>query len=151
MTTITACQGIPRTIPGSLWRRWRHVPNRSASGRASPLSPRWRPWQLARVTATLDHLSGGRLILGVGLGDINDEGFTHFGEATNPRQRAELLDEGLDILTGLWSGKPFSYNGKHYQVEETTFLPPARSTASDPNLGRWLGRRQAGVAAGGPL
>jgi alkanesulfonate monooxygenase SsuD/methylene tetrahydromethanopterin reductase-like flavin-dependent oxidoreductase (luciferase family) len=107
----------------------------------TPLS-RWRPWHLARVTATLDHLSGGRLILGVGLGDINDEGFTHFGEATDPRQRAERLDEGLAVLTGLWSGEPFSYSGEHYQVEETTFLPPPVQQPRIPIwVGGWVGTR----------
>ena len=116
----------------------------------TPLS-RWRPWHLARVTVTLDHLSGGRLILGVGLGDINDEGFTHFGEETDPRQRAELLDEGLDVLTGLWSGEPFRYDGKHYRVDGDHFSPAACATAKNPHLGRWLGRYQAGVAAGGSL
>ncbi len=107
----------------------------------TPLS-RWRPWHLARVTTTLDHLSGGRLILGVGLGDINDEAFTHFGEATDPRQRAELLDEGLDVLTGLWSGEPFSYVGKHYRVEETTCLPPPVQRPRIPIwVGGWVGTK----------
>jgi alkanesulfonate monooxygenase SsuD/methylene tetrahydromethanopterin reductase-like flavin-dependent oxidoreductase (luciferase family) len=107
----------------------------------TPLS-RWRPWHLARVTATLDHLSGGRLILGVGLGDPNDEAFTHFGEAADPRRRAELLDEGLDILTGLWSGEPFSYSGVHYQVEETTFLPPPVQRPRIPIwVGGWVGTK----------
>src|SRR5512139_3147416 len=66
----------------------------------TPLS-RMRPWKLASETASLDNLSGGRVILAVGLGAI-DTGFTAFGEVTDRKQRAELLDEGLDILTGLW-------------------------------------------------
>jgi alkanesulfonate monooxygenase SsuD/methylene tetrahydromethanopterin reductase-like flavin-dependent oxidoreductase (luciferase family) len=68
----------------------------------SPLS-RMRPWKLASETVTLDQLSGGRVILSVGLGAV-DNGFDAFGEATDRRTRAELLDEGLDILTGLWRG-----------------------------------------------
>ena len=88
----------------------------------TPLS-RMRPWKLASETATLDNLSGGRVILVVGLG-ATDTGFDAFGEVTDRRTRAELLDEGLDILTGLWRGQPFSYEGKHYRVKETTFLPP---------------------------
>lgn len=83
---------------------------------------RRRPWKLARETVTLDHLSGGRLILGVGLG-WGPEEFSTFGEDGTPRVRAEKLDEGLAVLTGLWSGEPFSYSGKHYQVEGVCFLP----------------------------
>lgn len=91
----------------------------------TPVS-RMRPWKLASETATLDHLSGGRVILSVGLGAL-DAGFKSFGEVTDRKTRAELLDEGLDILTGLWQGQPFSYQGKHYTVQEFTFphLPPA--------------------------
>ena len=88
----------------------------------TPLS-RMRPWKLASETATLDQLSGGRVILAVGLGAI-DTGFEAFGEVTDRKERAELLDEGLDILTGLWRGQPFSYAGKHYTVKPTDFNPP---------------------------
>jgi alkanesulfonate monooxygenase SsuD/methylene tetrahydromethanopterin reductase-like flavin-dependent oxidoreductase (luciferase family) len=88
----------------------------------TPLS-RMRPWKLASETATLDNLSGGRVILAVGLGAL-DTGFAEFGEVTDRRTRAELLDEGLDILTGLWAGQPFSYDGKHYTVRPTEFMPP---------------------------
>lgn len=89
----------------------------------TPLSRR-RPWKVARETVTLDHLSHGRLILPVGLGALEDAGFGKVGEPTDRRVRAELLDESLDIITGLWRGEPFSYQGEHYQIEEMTFLPP---------------------------
>ncbi len=96
---------------------------------------RRRPWKLARETVTLDHLSYGRLILPVGLGALEDGGFTKVGEITDRKQRAELLDESLEILTGLWSGKPFSFDGKHYHVEEMTFLPkPVQS----PRIPIWV-------------
>jgi alkanesulfonate monooxygenase SsuD/methylene tetrahydromethanopterin reductase-like flavin-dependent oxidoreductase (luciferase family) len=88
----------------------------------TPLS-RMRPWKLASETVTLDHLSNGRVIVAVGLGAI-DTGFAEFGEETDRKTRAELLDEGLDILTGLWRGQPFNYDGKHYKIKETTFFPP---------------------------
>ena len=84
---------------------------------------RYRPWQLANATATLDRLSNGRAILGVGLG-ATDTGFIQFGEVTDRKTRAELLDEGLDVLTGLWRGQPFSYDGQHYHVKETAFFAP---------------------------
>jgi alkanesulfonate monooxygenase SsuD/methylene tetrahydromethanopterin reductase-like flavin-dependent oxidoreductase (luciferase family) len=85
---------------------------------------RRRPWKLARETVTLDHLSGGRLVLPVGLGALDDGGFSKVGEPTDRKVRAELLDESLEILTGLWNGEPFSYEGEHYRLEEMTFLPP---------------------------
>lgn len=88
----------------------------------TPVS-RMRPWKLASESAALDNLSGGRIILSVGLGAV-DTGFEAFGEVTDRRARAELLDEGLDILTGLWRGQPFGYDGKHYKIQPTTFRPP---------------------------
>lgn len=81
----------------------------------TPVSRR-RPSKLASETATLDRLSNGRVILSVGMGAL-DTGFAAFGEATDRKTRAELLDEGLDIVTGLWKGQPFSYKGKHYTVK----------------------------------
>jgi hypothetical protein len=83
----------------------------------TPVSRR-RPWKLASETATLDHLSNGRVILPVGLGALN-VGFEQFGEQTERKVRAELLDEGLEIITGLWSQKEFHYEDKHYQVQTT--------------------------------
>jgi len=101
----------------------------------TPLS-RMRPWELASKTVTLDHLSHGRVILAVGLGAI-DTGFTEFGEETDRKTRAELLDEGLDIVTGLWHGQPFNYNGKHYHIKETKFypLPPP---VQQPHIPIWV-------------
>ena len=83
---------------------------------------RRRPWKLAKETTTLDLLSNGRVILGVGLGAPAGE-FSLFGEPAGARHRAELLDEGLDVLAGLWTGEPFSYQGKHYTVGPVAFAP----------------------------
>src|SRR5262249_44217675 len=74
----------------------------------TPVSRR-RPWTLAGQTAALDNLSNGRVILAVGLGAI-DTGFETFGEETDRKRRAELMDEGLDIIAGLWKGQPFNYD-----------------------------------------
>src|SRR6476646_6371598 len=100
----------------------------------TPISRR-RPWKLARETVTLDHLSNGRLIVPVGLGALDDGGFGKVGEPTDRKTRAELLDEGLAILTGLWSGQPFSFHGQHYQVEEMTFIPPP---VQQPRIPIWV-------------
>lgn len=101
----------------------------------TPLS-RMRPWKLASETATLDRLSKGRVIVSVGLGAV-DSGFEAFGEVTDRKVRAELLDEGLDILTGLWRGQPFSYTGKHYQIKPTDFFPPP-SPVQQPRIPIWV-------------
>ena len=84
---------------------------------------RRRPWKLARETMTLDQLSGGRLVVPVGLGALDDAAFGNVGEPTEARIRAELLDETLDILEGLWTGEPFGYAGRHYRFGPMTFLP----------------------------
>jgi alkanesulfonate monooxygenase SsuD/methylene tetrahydromethanopterin reductase-like flavin-dependent oxidoreductase (luciferase family) len=99
----------------------------------TPVS-RIKPWQLASATATLDNLSHGRVILSVGLGDIDE--LEPFGEITDRKIRAELLDEGLDILTGLWRGQPLSYTGKHYKIN-TRFSPPP-APLQQPRIPIWV-------------
>lgn len=103
---------------------------------------RRRPWKLARETMTLDHLSGGRLVLPVGLGALDDGGFSKVGEPTDKKVRAGRLDESLEILTGLWSGEPFSYEGEHYRLEEMTFLPKPVQSPRPPIwvVGAWPSR-----------
>lgn len=100
----------------------------------TPLSRR-RPWKVARETMTIDQLSHGRLILPVGLGALDDAGFGKVGEATDRKTRAQLLDESLEIITGLWSGKPFHYDGEHYSLQEMVFLPPPVQT---PRIPIWI-------------
>jgi alkanesulfonate monooxygenase SsuD/methylene tetrahydromethanopterin reductase-like flavin-dependent oxidoreductase (luciferase family) len=95
---------------------------------------RRRPWKLARETVTLDHISNGRLILGVGLGWSPLE-FEVFGETGDARVRAEKLDEGLSILAGLWSGEIFKFTGKHYQISDIRFLPKPLQT---PRIPVWV-------------
>lgn len=99
----------------------------------TPLTRR-RPWKVAREAASLDQLSGGRLILGVGLGYSRKE-FRAFNEPFGLKRRAAMLDEALEVLTGLWSGEPFSFAGKHYRVKEAQFLPgPVQS----PRVPIWV-------------
>lgn len=104
----------------------------------TPLS-RMRPWKLASETATLDNLSNGRVILAVGLG-ATEAGFAEFGEVTDRKVRAELLDEGLHVLTRLWQRQPFDFDGKHYhvhlkEISETMQAPPP---VQQPRIPIWV-------------
>lgn len=101
----------------------------------TPLARR-RPWKVARETVTLDHLSVGRLILSVGLGAPVQAEYEAFGEDPDARVRAEKLDEGLEILTGLWKGSKFSYSGRHYELQEMYFRPAA---LQQPRIPIWTG------------
>ncbi|KAA0024647.1 LLM class flavin-dependent oxidoreductase [Antrihabitans cavernicola] len=89
----------------------------------TPLARR-RPVQVARETATLDRLSNGRLTLGVGLGSDRFGGeYSLFGEETDDRRRAAMLDESLTILSAAWSGVEVHHHGEHYTVDGVRFLP----------------------------
>jgi alkanesulfonate monooxygenase SsuD/methylene tetrahydromethanopterin reductase-like flavin-dependent oxidoreductase (luciferase family) len=96
---------------------------------------RRRPWKLARETMTLDHLSNGRLVLPVGLGALDDGAFGNVGEPTDVRTRAEMLDESLEILEGLWTGEPFGYAGRHYRFAPMTFRP---TPVQRPRIPIWV-------------
>jgi alkanesulfonate monooxygenase SsuD/methylene tetrahydromethanopterin reductase-like flavin-dependent oxidoreductase (luciferase family) len=89
----------------------------------TPLARR-RPVKVARETATLDRLSGGRLTLGVGLGsDGYAQELSKTGEELDDRRRASMLDESLEILAAAWSGEPVHHRGEHYVVDGMRFLP----------------------------
>jgi alkanesulfonate monooxygenase SsuD/methylene tetrahydromethanopterin reductase-like flavin-dependent oxidoreductase (luciferase family) len=96
--------------------------------------PRRRPWKVARETVSLDHLSAGRLIFGVGSGSGYFD-FEALGEASDAKTLAALLDEGLEVLTGLWSGEPYRHEGLAYHIKEAQFLPhPVQS----PRIPIWV-------------
>jgi alkanesulfonate monooxygenase SsuD/methylene tetrahydromethanopterin reductase-like flavin-dependent oxidoreductase (luciferase family) len=86
----------------------------------TPLARR-RPWMVARHLTTLDHLSSGRAVLGVGIGEPSDDDFAAFGEIAGHRQRAAMLDEALTVIDGLLRG-PVAHEGAHYRVD-TELLP----------------------------
>ena len=111
----------------------------------TPLSRR-RPWVVARQVVGLDHLSDGRFILGVGLGAPVHQDFASFGEATDDRVRAAMLDESLALLERFMSGQKVRHAGTHYQVKDVTFLPQA-GAVTGPHLG---GRLLAGEGADAP-
>ena len=74
-----------------------------------------RPWKVASQAATLDQLSDGRAILAVGVGAV-DTDLPETGELTSLRDRAERLDEGIDLIHALWDGQT-SYQGQHYRYQ----------------------------------
>lgn len=98
--------------------------------------PRRRPWKLAAEAVALDHLSGGRLILGVGSGDPADPCLVGVGEPTDPTALAARLDEALTVIDALWSGLPVNHDGVHYQLDgvQLTARPVQR-----PRPPVWIG------------
>ena len=104
--------------------------------------PRYHPWQFAKMAATLDVLSNGRLILGIGIGGPEVE-FEAFGEKYDTKILAEKLDESLDIIQGLWTGEPFSYSGKYYTIDKVCLLPKPTQTPRIPLIlgGTWPNKK----------
>jgi len=86
------------------------------------------PWKLASESLALDHLSNGRLTLGLGAGAVWMGWQAFPDEVTDTKARLEMLDETIDILTLLYQRKPFDYDGKHYHVKLTqldlVYYPP---------------------------
>jgi alkanesulfonate monooxygenase SsuD/methylene tetrahydromethanopterin reductase-like flavin-dependent oxidoreductase (luciferase family) len=137
-------QGDPSAPTCNVWVALAAMATRTERVRlgteVTPLARR-RPWNVAREAAGVDQLSGGRMILGVGIGDTGeavgvDASFARFGEQTDPRVRGELLDEGLEIIAGLWSGEPFSFKGRQFTVDEVRFLP---TPVQRPRIPIWIG------------
>lgn len=94
-----------------------HATSRLSLGALVTPVARRRPWKLAKEITTLDHLSGGRAIVGVGLGWPNDDDFEAFGEQADERARADVYDEGLDLLDRLLRGGPVHADGLTYRVD----------------------------------
>ena len=110
---------------------------------------RRRPWVLARELATLDRLSGGRMVFPVGLGALDDAGWGNVGEPVDARTRAARLDETLAIVDGLSSGEPFAFEGQHYRFGPMTFRPTPIQRPRIPVwvVGAWPNERSMRRAA----
>jgi alkanesulfonate monooxygenase SsuD/methylene tetrahydromethanopterin reductase-like flavin-dependent oxidoreductase (luciferase family) len=81
------------------------------------------PAIVAKMAETLDRLSSGRLILGLG-GGYSDAEFRAFGLATpTPRQKVDGLEEAIQIIRGLWSQPEFSFSGRLYRTEDADLEP----------------------------
>jgi hypothetical protein len=102
--------------------------------------PLRRPWKVASESLALDHLSDGRLILGLGAGAVwmGWQGFPD--EVTDTRARAEMLDESIDILTLLYQHKQFDYSGRHYHLKlslvDEMHYPP--KPVQQPRIPLWV-------------
>jgi alkanesulfonate monooxygenase SsuD/methylene tetrahydromethanopterin reductase-like flavin-dependent oxidoreductase (luciferase family) len=95
-----------------------------------------RPWKLAGQVATLDQLSDGRAILAVGLGAV-DTGLGSYGEVTEKSVRAELLDEGIDLIDALWSGGK-TFEGNRYTVDISTAMYEGPKPVQQPRPPIWV-------------
>jgi alkanesulfonate monooxygenase SsuD/methylene tetrahydromethanopterin reductase-like flavin-dependent oxidoreductase (luciferase family) len=88
----------------------------------TPLARR-RPHKVSRELVSLDQVSSGRLVLGVGLGSPPDTEFAAFGEEADDRHRAAVLDESLEVMTRFWRGEAVDFDGRHLHVHTAPFLP----------------------------
>jgi alkanesulfonate monooxygenase SsuD/methylene tetrahydromethanopterin reductase-like flavin-dependent oxidoreductase (luciferase family) len=100
----------------------------------TPLARR-RPAKYAREMLSIDHISNGRLICGVGVGNSKEE-FADLGDGEDAKTRAEMVEEALQVITGLWTQTPFNFEGKYYHVEDAKFLP---KPIQQPRIPIWMG------------
>ena len=126
--------GAPAADPWTTLAAIASVTSRVRIGTAVTPVARRRPHVLAHQVATLDVLSGGRVVFGAGLGGSESE-FGKFGEPTEARTRAAMLDEGLDVMRQLWSGAEVTQHGEHFTVDGVTLAP----TPVQAHVPVWIG------------
>ena len=132
-------EGIWATDPWATLAAAAMVTDRIRLGTMLTPVPRRRPWELAGQTMTVDRLSNGRVILSAGLGVAaeTEQRFWIFEDDPGRRVRAELLDEGLELMQELWQAQPFEFEGAHYRAKRTdTMLPPA--IVQQPRIPTWV-------------
>ena len=93
--------------------------------------PRRRPWKLAKEITTLDHLSAGRVVFGVGLGVPPEDEYAAFGESPHQRTHAAMLDEALPLLDTMLRGERVDHDGEHYHVH-AHLTPPTLQRPRPP-------------------
>jgi alkanesulfonate monooxygenase SsuD/methylene tetrahydromethanopterin reductase-like flavin-dependent oxidoreductase (luciferase family) len=111
--------GPPAGDPWLLLAAAAHATERLRLGTHVTPVPRRRPHVLALTVATLDRLSGGRVVFGAGLGG-NERELEAFGDEVDARVRGAMLDEGLELLRRLWSGDEVEHRGEHYRADRVT-------------------------------
>lgn len=99
----------------------------------SPVA-RLQPEVFAHQTTTLDRFSGGRLVVGVGLGNPDTQ-FTAFGYDADPKRRAARVDEFLELLVELWRGRTTDFRGDHYTARGIALPQPLQA----PRIPIWIG------------
>ena len=128
-------RGVPSGDPWIILSAVAALTTRLKLGLAVTPLARRRPQVVASAMTSLDLLSGGRAIFGAGLGGAPEE-FTAFGEPGDPKERAAMLDEGLQILDGLWSGETVTHRGRRYTVQGVSLTP---RPLQRPRLPIWIG------------
>ena len=125
-------EGIWATDPWATLAAAAMVTERIRLGTMLTPVPRRRPWELAGQTMTVDRLSNGRVILSAGLGVAaeTEQRFWIFEDDPGRRVRAELLDEGLELMQELWQAEPFEFEGVHYRASAPTRCCRPRSCSS---------------------
>lgn len=132
---IVVSDGMPVVDPWVVMGAIGQATDRIVIGPMVVALPRHRPWVVARQAVSLDRLTGGRLVLGVGIGFPPDPEFGTFGDPVGERVRADMLDEALEIVLGVWSGDPFAHRGPHYTIGTTTFRP---APFQQPRIPIWV-------------
>lgn len=113
----------------------------------SPVTFR-HPSVLAKQAVTVDHISGGRVELGLGAGWHVSEHRAYGFDYPEDRERMDLLEEQLEMIHRQWHGVPFSFEGRHYSIERSHALPePVQKPHPPLILGGHAGPRSAGLAA----
>ncbi|CAN5663405.1 LLM class flavin-dependent oxidoreductase [soil metagenome] len=134
----------PATEPADIADVWVTLAAVAAATTTIRLGPmvtpvvRRRPHKLAREAVTLDHLSAGRLTLGLGLGVDNAGELSRFGELVEVRARGDALDEGAELLVSLWSGEEVHHRGTHFTADGVRFLP---RPVQQPRIPLWFAAR----------
>ena len=116
----------------------------------SPVTFR-HPGNIAKVVATVDEISGGRVELGLGAGWHSDEHRRHGFDFPDRHSRIEMMEEQFQIVNGLWTGGPgWSFHGTHYQVDDAMYAPRPVQTPRPPLImgtkGPARGLRTAAIA-----
>ena len=126
--------GVPDAYPGGPGERvaadaWVYLGGLARETRrirlgtlVSPVTFR-HPVVLAKMAATLDNLSEGRAELGIGAGWLEGEHQAYGFEFPAPGRRVDLVEEQLEVITGLWSHTSFSHEGRHYRLQDARFTP----------------------------
>jgi alkanesulfonate monooxygenase SsuD/methylene tetrahydromethanopterin reductase-like flavin-dependent oxidoreductase (luciferase family) len=134
-----AHEGIARLADA--WSMLAAIAARTSRLRIGPMvtpPSRRRIAVLARQSTTVDHVSGGRLTLGLGLGVDSGGELTRFGEVTDPRERGVWLDEAADALVACWSGEPVQRDGRYVRIDDVAFLP---RPVQRPRIPLWFAAR----------